>query len=430
MKLKEESEESPNTPLVGKRTPLALKFAFFVLGAASNVAWNGVLLSVSYFQQSLGPSVLSQLGIAQNAANLLVMIWLLYYRSYMAWPMFRLKVLAVAFIYMICMSLGLLSLVVTNNSISALALYVAISFNGICTGTALALVAQFAGCFEKFSLTGGVLALQIVGASFGNLFPVIFQLIFIPITSKAPDDQLPDLGAEIAGITFCAAALIMIVALWALIRIKNTSEFEQVMEEEEEERIEGLRLNGNFKDTTLSSHPEMVEERMDKLYHSAFMVFVLLTVVCWMLMKTPHISPTKASRNAFWEQYLGTFLISTGACFTFAGQIFAANVKISSPTYLYIMTFGYLLFFAFLWFYIEQIPEWIDIHDSLNESIFATFVLAALIYGSGVVWLSDYAQRRVGNSNAEPCPLTGQVIWLSIQAGAVFGIALSFIPTD
>lgn len=48
--------------------------AFFLLGTASDLAWNCIYMSVVYFEAILGKNVISDLGLAQNIPWLFVML--------------------------------------------------------------------------------------------------------------------------------------------------------------------------------------------------------------------------------------------------------------------------------------------------------------------------------------------------------------------
>jgi len=412
-----------------RETPFKIKLAFFILGAGADVLWNGIFLSVSYFELFLGPYVLSQLGLAQNLPWLGAMIWLLCFESYTRWPDLRLKMMFTCFGYMLFLSACLLTLIFFRSAPNVWLLYGGILINGAGTGFSQALVGSFAGYFDQYSVSGGVLSLQIAGAGFGCCLPVIIQCIYIPISIGASEDELPEIAAHSALVIQMLCACILLASVWALFAIWDTPEYQKIMATEEEERGKAYTdLGKNYPTPFIHEYPDLGKNRVRQLAQAVTIEFIVVAVGCWMTMLTPHIRPTFASQSPFWNQYLATLLI---ICFNFAGfggRLLSSSLTLPSPWLLRAFACCCVGFVGVVLIYCADIPSFLNQFDGVNVGIMAVFVTAAFLQGMSMVWGSEFGQGLIEHSHDKPCPIAGQVIWLAIQAGAVFGITFSFLP--
>eukprot|EP00043_Microstomoeca_roanoka_P017717 m.185753 g.185753 ORF g.185753 m.185753 type:complete len:497 (+) comp16688_c1_seq13:530-2020(+) len=426
----EADELQLNHPQAQTATPL---LAFFSLGAASDISWNAIYMSVAYFESLEGKSVISHLGLAQNLPWLAVMVLMLMWPSATDNVRSAFLTISLTHVYMLALCVLFPVLVFENLEVPSIALYVLVALNGITTGLSQSYVAACAGMFSRYSLTRGATSYQLMGAAFGISVPTLIQLFLIPKMRQAnTDTQSYDITLFSIKIVFpCAAGILLcsLVSLWYLWRHRVTRAA----------RIKGMRECRseccNEPEPQLTKNLKLTLLRSRQLIGAFLGEVIVAAIMSYTCAATPFIKPVRPT--AFWSRNLDTVCLIAFSISGFIGRAIpeqAAKIGcfsrvLSSGMTMVLLITTQFIFLAGVIAYFDHENEWfhfITSWDFDNAIIIAWYGLGSMFSGVSIVSLSRYAQEQCRHSHVLPCVITSQLVWISIQFGSVVGIGLSF----
>lgn len=165
---------------------------FFALGAASDVTFNGLVMSVAFLRQEIGPNVLQLIGQAQflgsiSAMTLLFGISLWRPQGAMTRGMVSsCVILIICALYMLLLNLAMLVVAAIGWQLDPACLFVAMLFNGFATGGSQSCGSLLAGVMTKLANHPTASTAHMSGVGFGIALPTVLQMTMTPIGVSPP----------------------------------------------------------------------------------------------------------------------------------------------------------------------------------------------------------------------------------------------------
>eukprot|EP00928_Gymnodinium_smaydae_P073250 TRINITY_DN56490_c0_g1_i1.p1 TRINITY_DN56490_c0_g1~~TRINITY_DN56490_c0_g1_i1.p1 ORF type:complete len:293 (-),score=57.49 TRINITY_DN56490_c0_g1_i1:565-1443(-) len=195
---------------------------FLALGAASDVTFNSVVMSVAYLRSRFGAGVLTLVGRAQFAGSAVTMLLLLALGSRQlvsrsGWIGVQCRAMLVAMAYMLVFMVVLLVSILRDSHLSSGTLFALVLLNGAATGAAQSLGGFLAGLMTKFGGHAAAAAAQMSGVGLGVALPTSAQLLLLPLEALGP--------ARAAVISYGLAVVVLAVGLLALPLLARSESF-------------------------------------------------------------------------------------------------------------------------------------------------------------------------------------------------------------
>ncbi|CAE8594302.1 unnamed protein product [Polarella glacialis] len=405
--------------------------AFFVLGAASDVTFNALVLCVPYLRQTLGKRVLLEMGICQFAGSTGAMLLLLAFASEaVARPRLKrhLVMQLLALGTMMLLNVFVLSCALLGRKLPAFPLLVLLLLGGISSGTMQSLVAVLAGLMTKFTRHDYAAAAQMSGHGFGILLPSALQLMLL-----APSSGLvsPALAAG------CSAALGVCVLCLA-VGVLRWLQWQASYRTCAAGGVAALSGSQEIEDLFANRFAGWLQARFWQLLvvSAALALNFAFTVYCGQL--TPFLPLASASGSSFGAQ-LPTLLLSITNVCDFAGRWVAARllrVNSSRPSVVAVLLIGRSAMVVVVTLYAKGL-----LPASANEGPGVVWVLAfgyavnSTLSGLVSVGLTQFGQEkcmRTGGANMDtatglPCPIAAQVMWLASVVGSISGTLITML---
>jgi len=418
---------------------------FFLLGAASDVTFNAIVLSVAYLVQELGTDVLILIGRAQfvgSGCTMLVLFAMALRRPLIAVHSLpkQCTSLMKAMAYMLVLNTAMVFLAVSGQPLSAAPLQAALLANGVATGLSQSLVGVLSGFMTKFANQPTAASAQVSGVGFGVALPTAVQLLLLPL-------GLPVRVAAV--ISYGLAFVVTVCGMVALVHFQATKAF--------------IRCERKSLDEVTGSpgSSSIFEERFSWWAARRFLQVSLpslgLLINFAAMVYCNLLSPHMPNHGAFPpSELLPTLLIGATNAFDFAGRIFALHTLHQSSAVvemegckreasgslaegflqrlpaISLCLLARLLAGAACISYCLRGP--VERALGSNAVVLGFYALGALCGGATTVALTQYAQSlcmRTSGPNMDqpaslPCPLAGQIMLLSCILGSVIGSLIPF----
>jgi len=425
----------------------AIHACFFAIGAGSTVTFSTLMMSISYFREILGDGVLAKLALAHNGALIVTMgSLILVPRS----PGLGTHLRAIRGSFLLAAALNVLVLhaAVSKHPLPASLLLTCVALNGSAAGLAQGLGASLGGLFDPISFVRGCGCMQLSGAAFGVLVPTITQLVLLPITARSGNAPGPELAANAARYGVIAsttvAALVAAAGLLGINLLSSTRIFAEV---DATCRADpslpprppaGSLACQNGEVLTLGQcvaigSGALIYTRMMQLRAVMAAQFVNEFTFVAMVLTAAAI-PSRGSEfmRASLPQIL---LVAVNIC-GFAGRIAATAAALGEPPaakvlgqHVRALLLSALVlcapcFAGLAHFYGRKVGA-SALEPVGAEMVALVFALVSTLSGFTMVSLGQLSQRLCDHSRETPCELTAQLIWLSVNAGALGGTVLS-----
>jgi len=414
-----------------KSEPIVLSAAerllFLLLGMAPVMAWDCVFVSEAYFFNTLGPAVISELGLCQNLCNFAGQGALLLVARQVT--CFR-RGVACCLLYMAAMCAFYLFVPLAR--LRPWHLYLWQVGNGFATGGAQTLLGQLGGMYGGAGQVGSLL---FTGNSLGALLPPVLQAGFLvahaTAEAAAPGPgraaQLLSQQRQAAEFVFGTGLLGSLLGVGAIVALTRTVNFRALT-------ASAAVMEANEDYMTLGSRKDITRERLAVAQVRSADTAIVLVRACWLFLLgiAPYAASTATGASSmFWRANLATLLIISATAGDFAGRLVANCerwvVRTLRP-WLQLGSGGMLGFVALAVGYTKASGA---ARSALGGDAFYMVVFFAMSAAHGylLVCLQSAAQVVCGFiPGQDACPVVSQLAWMCSQSGLVCGIVLSFIP--
>jgi|EP00927_Polykrikos_kofoidii_P038370 hypothetical protein len=392
--------ESQNSLKGVTTTTSAIPMLFMIIGLASSVLWNQLMLSVGYLVELFGDSSLASAASAQNVFCAVAMgVFTLFPKLSLG---FRVQACVLANIVMMIVgsSLSWGSFEKAHNQAHFLA---AVSLNGICTGIAQNMAASISGSYP-----GGAGAL-LLGESLAPAVTVVIHVLVSTLGLSTP---------AATAVSLCIAQFVLLAAVVCLFRLRSISPTEPA------------------KDTLVAccdggdATEELAMKRLAELMGNSLVAFLACFMWCFVLCSSPYIADGLCSGDANCKAQLPTTMLGMANIAAVGGRALGM-IRTKSTTTRIRLLFQTLLQgvagFALVWFCVKgsgeaavMFPFVIGITVSVSLTVYSNVLL---------MWNDQNAQASCCHSGMAPCALTTQLLWLAIQTGSIGGTFVSRIWT-
>jgi hypothetical protein len=173
IKWRAENEKAPKI----EENAAAVRFAFFCLGAGTDVLFNSTVLSVAFWRETFGPSVLAQLGMAQFIPSMVTQAVLVVFAKDTLELNRTMGALLVAYGYMLALTVAILVACVQSYPIPRWLFLMLMGINGACGGLSQSLSSAVAAFYRSNTTAKGASGSHMAGVSFGVIVPVVVNLL-------------------------------------------------------------------------------------------------------------------------------------------------------------------------------------------------------------------------------------------------------------
>eukprot|EP00927_Polykrikos_kofoidii_P025988 TRINITY_DN23245_c0_g1_i1.p1 TRINITY_DN23245_c0_g1~~TRINITY_DN23245_c0_g1_i1.p1 ORF type:complete len:418 (-),score=40.53 TRINITY_DN23245_c0_g1_i1:232-1428(-) len=392
----------PLLPPVEKRT----RWIFVVVGLATSIVWNQVMLSVGVLVLLYGEPALARAASVQNVACALSMV--LWTMSPSISLRIRIMLAALANAGMVVLSLLLALGILWSIPFHVFLLLVAA--NGFCTGTAQSLGASLSGSFE------GAAAALLLGESCAPPITVAINVLWMLAAVQN--------SRTAAAAAFCTVEVVLFAAIVLLWRLSQTPP--TAFGSDCDTTGSCQRAGGLARDYTLRRLSELVRNAL--VASTACMIWV--SILC----SAPFISAGLCAGDEHCTASTPALMLSSANFAAFGGRMLGMRFQ-GAKTGTFGLTVLFLealllmfLGFGAVWLVIERPPAKLlaqPTFAAVSGSVFFTLWCNFLLMRN-----HHSAQASCGHSIAAPCPITSQIMWLSIQVGFILGTFMAGLWVD
>lgn len=403
---------------------------FFVLGAASDISFNAIVLCVAYLRRSLGDHVLINLGICQFCGSVIAMVLLLLHAarvpeavgkpSLHAHAILMFAALGVMFllnlVILICASMNLL--------VPGAVLYPLLVFAGLAGGTLQSLGALLAGLMTKFTEHDYAAGAQMNGHGFGIILPSVVQLCLLSMPAISSDRPIEAIVSPVLSMCVLSVAAIMLVWL-------RSQESYRICAEG---GLDALIMKPGVTEVIKAKFSWWMLTRFKQVSMIAFGLMCTFAATVYCGQMTPFMP---VGHSTFWATKLPTLLLSITNLCDFVGRTGAARLPSNwfrcSSLVSILLARAALVVVILLHLHGVLLPVSGMSGASLVAPIAALYAVSSWLSGMASVALTQHAQSkcmRTSGPNMDsdtniPCPMAGQIMWLATMTGAILGTLLA-----
>lgn len=420
------------SPAEDEESDKKVRSSFFALGAASDITFNGILLSVAYLQSQCGNNVLVKIGQAQFIASFGIMTTLFVWGflqpattggknpgslKLLVWTLLSSMTYMVILLCWLCFCAG------SGTHLDARLLQGGMLLNGAATGAVQNRVGSLAGLMTTFGGHPMAASSQMSGVGLGIALPTMVQLLCMPFQFEA---------SHVAFLCYSVAAVFTLYGLISLSKLRQTDAFQRCERGGIDEMAKSPGLSGVIQ----SNWQRWTKLRFRQVFFPSFGLLVGFSMMVYSGLLTPHM-PSKGA----WPlpEQLPTLLLSTTNACDFLGRIAAAKALtrvslLSSLPFLMFMVLCRVGLLLCVVMYCREPPDWV----TSNAPIVGLYALSAILTGGVGVCFTQFAQticmRTSGRNNDQvsqlPCPIASQIMWLATVLGSAIGAMLMpvFLP--
>jgi len=361
-----------------------------VIGLASSVLWNQLMLCVTVLTGLFGKPALARAATAQNALCALAMVLLTFGQRLV--PQMdvrsRLTLCAASFVVMLGLGMALASMLHDADAPEHIFLTL-VALNGLCTGMAQNLAASLSTMFE--------------GASGALLFGESMS----PLVAVAIAACAESLG-QVASLTLLLAEGFVLGALLAIAWVARAKAAAPSASSAGQCLCEGGEAR------------EYVLHRFSQLLGNTAVAFFACCIWVFLLCSSPFISEGLCRGSAC--SNLPSRMISVANVAATLGRFLGLKVNGRSWLPALVLESLMLLGFGMLVIFASAFAE-------LPAMSFQAALAVALCISGGLTLWSNFllmrndhsAQSTCGHSVLLPCHVTTEIMWLSIQVGSITG---------
>lgn len=407
---------------------------FFWLGAASDITFNGIVLSVAYLVSQFGKTILVEIGRAQFLASTSAMLFLFALAlrnpsSTVGALRAKCKVLMTAMGYMLWLNIAMLLFVIRGWSLTHDRLWALMFLNGLATGTSQSLVGVISGLMTKFGGHPSAASAQMSGVGFGIALPTVVQLSLMPLAVPS---------GIVAGLSYGLAAALSLCGMVALAILRNTESFRRC-EHGGIDELAGQPIEKAFAEKFRG----YARTRFVQVFFPSLALLANFASMVYCGLLTPRV-PTHGTVPS--PINLPTCLLGVSNACDFLGRVLAQRllrqridgsfaflaVPLQQLPVLFVLLMVRLSFgCACLLYCVLGPPRW---PNGSNIAIITIYGMGAFVGGMTTVSLTQFAQAlcmltsgpNMGECRPLPCPLAGQIMWLACVFGSVSGALLPF----
>lgn len=390
--------EKPQRPSSETRK---VELIFAVVGLATSIVWNQLMLCVQALVELFGNSALATAATSQNAlcaAAMIAFTVLPLARHYTS----RLRVCMGGFAVMMALGAGF-TVAFQYRELPAVAFLLAVAVNGICTGTVQSLAASLSGSYPH---APGALLL---GESCASMVAVATSLV---VRSFGLEVFTESAVCLVAAQTFLLAALLALAALSGMAPT-TTMDADTL----------GACLTG-----TNPEYKEYAIRRLGELVGNSVVAFVACMMWVFLLCSTPFMATGLCGSDEECAGALPALVISAANLSAVLGRCLGLRLRNSSAAGLLaeaaLLAGGGLA--AVRLCVLSAAPAgglWAFVGPA---RIGASIGVAITVWSNCLLMRNDHnAQAGCGHSVLAPCPVTTQVTWIAIQLGSIAGTLLA-----
>jgi MFS family permease len=297
---------------------LRLRFAFFMLGAGTDVLFQSTVLSVAYWKQSFGPSVLGQLGMAQFLPSMIAQAMALLFAKQKLDLGVTVAMMLAAYAYMLLLCTAIVVSCASGYVIPQWMFLALMAMGGVCSGLAQSLSSAVAAFYGWYTDAKGTSAAHMTGVSFGVIVPVVVNILAAFLLHCDTQEEKTRLTCLLVYST--ALVVVLVPAILMLGYLRTTKTHHTANE------VTCDRACLLSKDTPSPVHGirSMLSTRMKLLGGIVTGQFGVFGVTTFLLNLTPMLvlapSAVPTSQIGFWKVYLATLLLAGWSVVDFAGR--------------------------------------------------------------------------------------------------------------
>lgn len=405
------SNKQMEQPLLRKRASVdvvgaLLQAAFAVIGLASSILWNQLMLCVAVLTQLFGKPALAKAATSQNCCCAVAMLFLTFGPRLLRWNLSacqRLILCACSYLVMIGLGLVLAQMLRAGEPAEELFL-ILVAINGLCTG----LVQNVAASLST-SVPGASSAL-LFGESLSPLLAVSIAIMAETLMSKGGVADLHEASfyTIVTAEIFVCIAIVGVAFAWRSDSLSNP----------EHGTIADALETGGYRE-------EYFWERMHVLFCNSCVALLACCAWVFLLCASPFIAEGLC-QEAGCAEILPQRMISIANIAATLGRFLALKVSHApgAPMLvlesLSLLALGLLIVLPCVWHWVPEMP--------FSEALVTGLPIAGgiTLWSNSLLMRNDHSsQAACGHSIYAPCPVTTEITWLSLQVGSISGTLLA-----